>query len=1697
MPFKITEPESRFRVTEPEAKSGFRVEEPEDALEPEPIIGLPPLAPPPAFDESTPTRPTAKEFLIDRPREILGGASKELGTMLGTTGRAIPAVMEDALLPDAFRENLGNHPNLDAALDRQKTPAQQFVETQPAAVRWPYKAARAGLEMSPQLAAVAGAQAAGVPAPVAAGAVFGSTEEGFDPKMAAIGAALPFVGRYAGAISRNVAQRLGVSSDVAANLVGAVGNQAAANSMLAADQYYSYIRHLPEEEQARAWEDVIAGNIAFAALGLMEKQGPVTRRGAATEELSRLLKEGDIQARSPEELGVIQPRGKRELGIPPVTAEPFLQPGVPELADVALRDQMSPIITPGRGGALRDLRNAVEGEARRIVEERTATKEDVGGGNLEAGTPAESIRVGPSMDRALKSADQIIAEEKFVNPFESPEKTSGPLKTAAQATKERRAAAGAAEANDKSPADLLVEDYVANPQSGNTISTKSGMAAKTVADLDALAKLKIESAENGKRLLKEGKVDEALVEHQKGQLAREAIEVATDTGSWVEAESRDFGKLGERPLDHTKNPEVAKWLAENAEKVGIKMPEKAAVETQKPRYTEDSNRLQVESKNKEFNAEAWVNGRAADVAVNAARSLIEGAAAKTVDQSILSRWKKVLQIAEKKQTQPNQGKISQQANDLANKLDNLKSGVDPKRGDLGTFNVIPKVWDAAIEVAQKIIRAGGSVADAIDAALKHIRDNNEGKSFLEREARRELDIALNSPAAPKSPTSPATPAPKTGSAAGSKPSPAPASAPAPTPAPPTPPRAPTPGPVTLDDIYKRFEPKPKTPKSIKQRGVEIAEAFRTGLSSKFRPVNKLAEDIAKAYGRTGSKDIAGIMEQLKGSQGKGEADIYRFDQDVSKKVAGSEKDFNAYMMLRRTLDRLNQDAADAAAGLPVRRKVSAYTTPEIQAKLSLLESKLGPDKLAKFQDAADLYQQHMDQALRLQVESGRMSQQQYQDIKNGNQFYAPFKVMKYNEITTRPEGAGSKIDTMAEFTKAMEGIEDPNFRLGDMLGAARQSILLSRILADKNNAMRNISELAAFDTAQTFIKPHKPGQLPPDGFGVVKVLENGKEKQYAVNEDVANALQLYGGKSENILVRMLAKASIPFRWGATGFNIPFQVSNLLADVPRAALISKYGIRNPVDAVRFALDFIHAGYSSIRGDMLGGRFGKNQLMQDFLDSGVAGTTVQEYLTPEALQFKEPSNVSRSRKLASTVLNTIPEFAQAIEQTSKVLGVKRAMRLEGATSGKDLAKRFPEAVTEVRRFSGSPDFGRQGEWIEAARLNLLYMFLNARVQGTIADVGRGLGRDGARRAAESWFRVGTAVGIPTVLLWALNQREENKADFEKRSQQEKDNYWLFPKYNDDGTPRYITTEDGDKIRDFWRLPKRESAKWIANLTEAGMRFAEKKDPAAVKDFANTMLQELVPVNIQGNNAQEKIESVASGLNPMIKAPLELATGRDLYRHRDLMSDRLRKASPEQQYTERTAEAFKVLAEKMPDVAPEFLRSPIILENLTRNLSAGLFTQFLPRKPVKGRTNFENNPLMQRFQSIPYEDNTEFKEQMMELEREGADASLQHHRAATKLLNDNEGKQLLEYAGEAPDLPTFRLLVDLYVAKQNGATQQDRQILSLPAAQRAKYVLHAISDASPEDKNMMLLEFARKRILTEAVLQEMAKELNDTTP
>ena len=137
----------------------------------------------------------------------------------------------------------------------------------------------------------------------------------------------------------------------------------------------------------------------------------------------------------------------------------------------------------------------------------------------------------------------------------------------------------------------LSEKVTAGERITNQDTIDTGLKLKSVSDLESLTaaaegiKSQIEAMRGEKEPAKKmAMMNEVMKKNP--QYLREAIEMATNTGSWVEGEGTLKKTYGERPLDWKKNPEVADWLRKNGERVGIALPEELKAEAPKLKMEE-------------------------------------------------------------------------------------------------------------------------------------------------------------------------------------------------------------------------------------------------------------------------------------------------------------------------------------------------------------------------------------------------------------------------------------------------------------------------------------------------------------------------------------------------------------------------------------------------------------------------------------------------------------------------------------------------------------------------------------------------------------------------------------------------------------------------------------------------------------------------------------------------------------------------------------------------------------------------------------------------------------------------------------------------------------------------------------------------------------------------------------------------------
>jgi len=869
------------------------------------------------------------------------------------------------------------------------------------------------------------------------------------------------------------------------------------------------------------------------------------------------------------------------------------------------------------------------------------------------------------------------------------------------------------------------------------------------------------------------------------------------------------------------------------------------------------------------------------------------------------------------------------------------------------------------------------------------------------------------------------------------------------------------------------------PKATRPTVAQIGRKLQTEFVAEFTPLRLAEQEVRKAQNLPPAKhDIARKFELVAGAAGKAEADIIDFSRAVIQPVGRNADDLNTYLFLKRTVDRLTTD--------PELRRVGTWTIGKANLALEGLKQKVV--NFAGLERAAQEFQVHTDRALRLQVESGRMSPEVYDAIKASNDFYAPFKVMKYMDpkVSGRA-GTGRPIATTQDLTKAIKGITSEDFQLGNILQASAQQIVRSRILAEKNRAMLALDEVAALDTKETLFRKLKPGERAGQDRVAVHYFKDGIEQTLETTPQIARAIQGLNAAESGLVAKALGQAAMPLRWGATTANMGFQLVNLLfADAPRVSLISRYGIQNPLDALRFPMDFAYGLYTSMRGN-----FGKpNDLYMDWLRSGAANSTVQRELTPSTFRptLKMPPKSSAKalarRSIATIDPANIARFANAIEEASKITGLRRAIRIEKLAQMPDAARRaeMDRIATEIRNYSGSPDFLRRGP--TGRDFNLLSMFFNARVQGPAADFARLAGKTGGKEAAAAWARLSTAVGIPTLALALLNRSDEYREDYEKVPQKEREDYYMIPRDS------FFTDDNGQKVRDYWRIPKREIVKLFGNMIESAVKFAAERDPDALQDFASDAFGNISPISFTGKTMGQRIESAAAGLNPLIKVPLEYGTGRDFYRHYNVVPMGLEKASPELQYRKSTPEVYR----KIGAITGQ---PPVKLEHALRGATAGLATQFLPPK-IEGRNWMATHPVLRRFvRSHIVNDADEMKAFEEALTRQ-TDVRVLRSRSAENLLKLAEGKTPEERAkiiseGVRGQPELMEEIKEQMAEKAQPMSVWDKRMrmLGIASGERAAFIAARLKQ-QPDNKARarMLSDLAGKGLLSKKVMQQLAE-------
>jgi len=677
-------------------------------------------------------------------------------------------------------------------------------------------------------------------------------------------------------------------------------------------------------------------------------------------------------------------------------------------------------------------------------------------------------------------------------------------------------------------------------------------------------------------------------------------------------------------------------------------------------------------------------------------------------------------------------------------------------------------------------------------------------------------------------------------------------------------------------------------------------------------------------------------------------------------------------------------------------------------------SKTDPNRLAVLRDVGKEFQRHAGKLRSLRVDSGLLSKEAALKMSVEHKIYYPFAHLEHVADTTGLPGPITGVNR--------------SWRIVDIPEQMRHQIFKSREAVERNNALRELLEYGKRDLKEVggegqFIRRAGKDVEPPEGWKILEVKINGHPEKFMVDESVVRAYEIFADPTRLAkFTKGLGKWFVKepgklVKAGTTKYSIPFQLVNMgLSDALTNALTAKTGLRwyglNPVDWAMFATDNAWGLWTALRGNA-------NKLPEGFykeaLEQGLLRSTMSHAIDP-LFQARRLPPFEGHVQGVRTALGTGPKaialkakdyvdiLPDAIEEMGKLVAMRRAVRFGKAKSLTDLLKNdkeFTSAILKNEFFkqSGSPQFSRFGE--AARTVDQVFMFYNARMQGVARDLHR-ITDIKSPEGRAAMFRVGAAIAGPSAYLESYNLTN-NREWLDKVPRQVRDNYWIVFKHN------MIEMEDGTEMKDYYRIPKRDVFKLIANVSEMAVGQVFHDNPRSIMEYVEEVADNISPVNFKGEGWQEKLETVVSGTTPWAKYGYELAAGdegriRSSWTHRYLLTpDQAIADDPSLRKRRTTGEGWGAIASVI-GVGPEHLKHAV------KTFTGDMATQFLPEeKPVKGREGtIWENPIVKvigrRFIAPVFTQNEAQKRELDKLDASAASDRLRADAAARKWVDEN---------------------------------------------------------------------------------------------
>lgn len=657
---------------------------------------------------------------------------------------------------------------------------------------------------------------------------------------------------------------------------------------------------------------------------------------------------------------------------------------------------------------------------------------------------------------------------------------------------------------------------------------------------------------------------------------------------------------------------------------------------------------------------------------------------------------------------------------------------------------------------------------------------------------------------------------------------------------------------------------------------------------------------------------------VSGAYAAGEDIVMREVLPKLDRIAGDEDHLEWYMTLRSYEDLLRRNPNAAGPG-------GMHGMSDLRRELQALRDELGPERFSAIEAVAnelwDVNDRYRLQELR---RMGRLSAEQYRNIKADNPHYIPFDRYDYTAEdgahllppAHRPEasvtGAGLPRRELAGSTKALD---QPLARfIADLINTQQVKFRneAARALVDalRQSEQRTGRRAVSVMTEQ---EARRAGITSTRDFGLISFYDpaNPGVKMVAqvpkIYETVAKGLEAAPAGALANFLKVIGAAPV-LRAGATTLNVAFLPVNIIRDIANAAFREGLKVtplhpnywRGLAAAIAKNTDFSEAA----RAGVLSSGLLESMRAQDVLKSA------RRFRRRGALQVQSARDaLLLLPRLVRDVGEGIRTAAEVTEQAPRI-GTFLKLKAEGLS----------DLEAAVRARDVTVDFSKSGDFVRV--LNQITPFLNARIQGG-ANTIRAI-RDNPARL----LTIGAPFVMGSIFAYAWNRRFET-ADLIPLYEWDRNWVFIIGEGEEAPDPRF-PNQPPRKFPIYVKIPKGDAAAVLTAPAEALIRIATQQGD---RSWTEHLFHGFVAATQGLSPLDPSVSGVLSVVGvPTVETGIEIATNRNLFSGRQIVPEGELTRPPEAQFGPETSRTAVLLGE-------QFKVSPRLIDHAIRGVTAGL--------------------------------------------------------------------------------------------------------------------------------------------------------------